>query len=220
MQRLLVEFVGSFFFFLVIAMTVPTGSIITPLGIGCVLMAMVYMGGHVSGAHYNPAVSTAVLIRGKISPGFWLGYVVTQILAGIAAFGIGFWVTGNTTAIAPSVDVPKAVVVEALFTCALCLVVLNVATIQATAGNSFYGLAIGVIFAAGIFAGGNISGGAFNPAVGIGATFVHVMQGHGSWQHLWIYIVGPLSGAVLAALLFRASMPAEREGPEGETAKG
>lgn len=128
--------------------------------------------------------------------------------------------TGNTTAIAPTVDVTKAVVVEALFTFALCLVVLNVATIQATAGNSFYGLAIGFIITAAIFAGGNISGGAFNPAVGIGATLVHVMQGHGSSQHFWIYIVGPLAGAVLAALLFKVTSAAERERTEGETAPG
>jgi len=216
MQRQLVEFVGTFIFLLVIAMTAPTGSVITPIGIGCALMAMVYMGGHASGAHYNPAVSTALLLRGKITPETWFSYVITQILAGLAAFGIGFWVTGNTTSIAPSVDVSKAVVVEALFTFALCMVVLNVATIRATAGNSFYGIAIGFIIAAAIFAGGGISGGAFNPAVGIGATFVHVMQGNGSWQHVWIYIVGPLAGAVLAALLFKVCMSADEQGLEGE----
>lgn len=97
----------------------------------------------------------------------------------------------------------QAVVAELLFTFALALVVLNVATAKATEGNSFYGLAIGFTVLAGAFAAGPISGGAFNPAVGIGPTLCHAIMGDGSYTNLWIYLAGPLTGAALAAGAYR-----------------
>jgi aquaporin Z len=97
-------------------------------------------------------------------------------------------------------------IVEFLFTFALCYVVLNVATARGTEGNSFYGLAIGFTVAAGILAVGPVSGGAFNPAVAIGAT----VMGLFSWSHLWIYLVANLAGGAAAAYAFRATQPRER----------
>ena len=82
------------------------------------------------------------------------------------------------------------------------MVVLNVALAKKTQGNSFYGLAIGFTIMAAVFVGGGISGGAFNPAVGIGPTLVNAMVGHGTMSHLWLYLVGPLLGGVLAAGVF------------------
>jgi aquaporin Z len=93
--------------------------------------------------------------------------------------------------------------VEILYTTALALVVMNVATAPATAGNSFYGLAIGFTVGAGAFAGGPISGGAFNPAVGLGPALIHAIIGRGSIAHVWLYIVGPCIGAVIAAAIFK-----------------
>ncbi len=210
-MKLLTEFVGSFLFMLAISLAVAGGGGLAPVAIGCALMVMVYMGGHISGAHYNPAVSLAILIRGKMDGKDLIPYWIAQILGGIAAFMVGYWLTGTTSGIAPGegVEPLKAVVVEVLFTCMLALVVLNVATAKATAGNSFYGLAIGFTIVVAAIAGGGISGGAFNPAVGIGATVAHALMGKGDWSHLWIYIVGPLVGGALAAGIFRA-----QQGPE------
>jgi aquaporin Z len=81
-------------------------------------------------------------------------------------------------------------------------VVLNSAVAAKTKGNSFYGLAIGFTIVVAAFAGGPISGGAFNPAVGLGPTLVNAALGGGTLSHLWIYLVGPLVGGALAAAVF------------------
>jgi aquaporin Z len=205
LMKLIAEFVGTFIFLLTIALIVPQNSQFAPLVIGSVLMCMVYMGGHVSGAHYNPAVSLAVMLRGKVSSSDMLTYWGTQIVAGILGFLVGGWITGTTTGIAPDagVDTAKALVVEIIYTFALCSVVLNVATAKGTSGNSFYGLAIGFTIVIAAFAGGGISGGAFNPAVGIGATVAHAVMDNGGWSDLWLYIAGPFIGAILAAIVFK-----------------
>lgn len=207
-MKLLMEFVGTFLFLLTIALIVPQNAQFAPLVIGVALMCVVYMGGHVSGAHYNPAVSLAVMLRGKASAAEMASYWVAQILAGILAFLVGGWLTGKTLGIAPGAEVSlaQALVVEILFTFMLCLVVLNVATAKGTAGNSFYGLAIGFTIVTAAFAGGGISGGAFNPAVGIGATVSHAVMGGGGFENLWLYLVGPFVGAAIAAAVFKATV--------------
>lgn len=204
MKKLLTEFIGTFFLVFVIGLVVTAGSPFAPIAIGGALMVMVYMGGHVSGAHYNPAVSLALLLRGKLSNADFVPYVVAQCLGATAAAAAVHVIVGKTFAPAPGdgVSVVSALLVEILFTFALALVVLNVATHKATSGNSFYGLAIGFTVLAGAFAGGPISGGAFNPAVGIGPTLINATLGTGSFDSLWLYLVGPLAGGVLAATVF------------------
>jgi len=166
---------------------------------------MVYMGGHISGAHYNPAVSLGLLLRGSFAASEYGPYVAAQLLGAVVASLAVWLVTGKTFVPAPGagVSLVAALLVEILYTTALVLVVMNVATSPDTAGNSFYGLAIGFTVAAGAFAGGPISGGAFNPAVGLGPALVHAIVGHGSITHVWLYIVGPAAGAVLAAAIFK-----------------
>ncbi len=205
MKNYLTEFIGTFFLVLTIGLTVISTSAFAPLAIGASLMVMVYMGGHISGGHYNPAVSLALAIRGALSKGQLVPYWVSQIGGGLAAaFAVRF-ATGRTFAPAPGADVAvgPALLVEFLFTFALCLVVLNSATAKKTAGNSFYGLAIGFTVVVAAFAGGPISGGAFNPAVGLGPTVVNALSGAGGYTNLWLYLVGPLLGGVVAALVFR-----------------
>ena len=198
--KLLTEAAGTFVFFSVIALSGHAGAL-APLVIGIGLAAMVYMGGHVSGAHYNPAVSFGLFLRGVINAPTLGAYVATQVVAGGLAFVVAYLMTGQTPGIHPGPGVywSSAVVAEVIFTTALVLVVLNVAATKETAGNSFYGLAIGFTVAAGAFTVGPISGGAFNPAVGIAATFAAALFGHGGWSDVWLYIVGPLSGAPIAA---------------------
>ncbi len=205
MAKYLTEFIGAFFLVLTVGLSVIGGVSMAPLAIGASLMIMVYMGGHVSGAHYNPAVTLAVWMRGKLPAGDVAPYMIAQIAGAITASLAALVITGRTFAPAPGADVSTmaALVVEVLYTCALALVVLNVATAKDTTGNSFYGLAIGFTVVVGAFAGGPISGGAFNPAVGTGPILVNALLGNGGFAHLWLYVVGPLVGGGLAAALFR-----------------
>lgn len=207
MKSYIVEFIGTFFLVLVIGLTViePGAGSLAPLAIASALMVMVYAGGHISGAHYNPAVTLAVWMRGKCDTKDVLPYMISQIAGGIlAAVIVGFFKSGAV--ITPATpDVMKALLVEFLFTFALGYVVLNVATSKKNSGNSYYGLAIGFTVLAGAYAGGAISGGAFNPAVAIGIT----MMGLSSISSIWIFLVGNFAGAALAATVYKMVNPEE-----------
>jgi aquaporin Z len=168
-------------------------------------MVMVYAGGHVSGAHYNPAVTLAIWMRGRCQTPDVVPYMASQAAAAVAAaLVVGYLRPDAFTAMSP--NVPRALVAEALFTFALAYVVLNVATSKATAGNSFYGLAIGFTVLTGAFAVGDISGGAFNPAVALGIT----VMGLSSWANIWIYLVACFAGAAAAAWVFKMLNPEDR----------
>lgn len=205
MNRYLTELTGTFFLVLTIGCTVLGGSPMAPLAIGATLMVMVYMGGHVSGGHYNPAVSLGLVLRGSFAASELLPYVAAQLIGAFFASLIVYLIFGRTfvPAPAPTSTVMAALLIEILYTTALALVVMNVATTPATAGNSFYGLAIGFTVVVGAFAGGPISGGAFNPAVGVGPAIIHGLIARGSIGHVWLYIIGPGVGAVLAAAIYR-----------------
>jgi len=205
-MKVATEFVGTFIFLFAISLAAIGGSPLAPLAIGGALMCMVYMGGHVSGGHYNPAVSFGALLAKKISIGNFIAYVIAQIVAGVAAFWLGWFVMGKTVAIQPGAEYTpiKALIVEVIFTMALVLVVLNTACSKKTEGKGFYGLAIGFTIVVAAITAGPISGGAFNPAVGIGATAIDVMKGGGSWENVYIPILGPLIGAGIASFFFQA----------------
>jgi aquaporin Z len=201
MRAYLTEFIGTFFLVLTVGLTVLGGTPLAPLAIGASLMVMVYMGGHISGGHYNPAVSLACAMRDKLPWGQLLPYMVAQLAGALAASLTVYFILGTTFTLAPAAGITpgRAVLVEALYTFALALVVLNVATIEKTKGNSFYGLAIGFTIVVAAFAGGPISGGAFNPAVGVGPIVVNTLLGGGSPAAVWIYLLGPLLGGAAAA---------------------
>ena len=207
MKNLLTEFVGTFFLVLTIGCTVTPGSpgVIPPLAIGAVLMVMVYAGGHVSGAHYNPAVTLGVFMRGKHAFADLLPYWVTQLAGAVAAAFASRFLVGTPTATIMVPAVAPAFAAEFLFTFALVYVVLNVATAKATAGNSHYGLAIGFTVMAGAFAVGGVSGGAFNPAVALGAAVMGLV----SPSVIGVHIVAELLAAVTAAFVFKLAHPGE-----------
>jgi aquaporin Z len=207
MRKYVNELIGTFFLVLVIGLS---GN---PLAIGSILMVMVYMGGHISGAHYNPAVTLAVLMRKKIDGKDAGMYIIFQVVGAILAALVVNMVLGHTFAPAPGEGVTSfnALLVEVIFTFALASVVLNVATTKAAAGNSYFGLAIGFTVLAGAVAGGGISGGAFNPAVGLGPCLIDTLVGGGnSLGHVWIYLVGPIIGGGLAAMVFGYTNPEEK----------
>ena len=199
MREYAIEFIGAMFLVLAIALT---GN---PLAIGIMLMAMVYMGGHISGAHYNPAVTLAVWMRGKLKSNKLFGYMISQVLGAFAAALIAYVLIGKAFAPSPGIGVAawQSILVEILFTFALCSVILAVATSKKLEGNYIYGLAIGFTLAVGAFAGGSISGGAYNPAVAIGPMIFKSFLGAQNWNNLIIYLIGPFAGGILAALAFR-----------------
>jgi len=208
MNKYLTELIGTFFLVLTIGCTVIGGGtgVIPPLAIGAVLMVMVFAGGHISGAHYNPAVTLAVWMRGRCDAKDVLPYVASQAVGAVlAAAGVSFLRAGMEV-VPMRVDVGRAFVAEVLFTFALAYVVLNVATAKGTAGNSFYGLAIGMTVMSGAFAVGHISGGVFNPAVALGITLMG-LSGLGS---IWIYLAANFLGGAAAALAFKLVNPADK----------
>lgn len=212
MRDYVTEAIGTFFLVLTVGLTVTADVPMAPLAIGCSLMIMVYMGGHISGGHYNPAVTLGVFLRGKLPAAKVLPYWAAQLAGAILAALVVLYVTGKTYPCAPGAGAHalKALLIEFLFTFALVLVVLNVATADRTAGNSFYGLAIGFTIVVAAFAGGGISGGAFNPAVGMGPILVDALRGGASLPNVWLYVVGPLAGAVAAAAVFKVQESASR----------
>ena len=211
MNKYLTEFIGTFFLVFTIGCSVIGGATVAQLAIGAVLMVMIYAGGHVSGAHYNPAVTLAVTMRGRCSVGDAVPYVAAQILgAFLAALAVEFILPAEKIAAIAAMDlsktIPQALLAEFLFTFALAYVVLNVATAKATANNSYYGLAIGFTVLAGAFSVGNISGGAFNPAVAVGISKL----GISAWANIWIYLVAELAGAAVAAITFKFINPEDK----------
>ena len=223
-RKLAVEFLGMFIFVFTVGMATNKAGAgaLAPIAIGSVLMVMVFAGGHVSGGHFNPAVSTAVLLRGRMAASEYGPYIVAQFVAAVIAGLLVRYVGGREPHAVVASD-GKMLIVEFIYTFALAWVVLHVATARGTDGNSFYGLAIGFTVAAGAFAVGPISGGAFNPAVGFGATFASAAYASGGWGDLWIYIVGPLVGAAIRAGIHAvqmSGMAAATEPPEGEPSPG
>ena len=199
MKKYLVEFIGTFFLVFTIGMTVRTGAALAPLAIGASLMVMVFAGGHVSGAHFNPAVSLAVLIRGKMDAKDVVPYWVAQFVAAFVAALVVTYLIGAKPPVPAIRGTMPSVIVEFLFTFALAWVVLNVATHKSTAGNSFYGLAIGTTVMTGAIAVGGISGGAFNPAVGLGVF----TMGLESAKQLGLYLGADLIGGAAAAIAYK-----------------
>ena len=211
MPRYLTEAVGTFFFVLAIGLSTVSGTPAAPIAIGTMLMVMVYMGGHVSGGHYNPAVSIAFVLRGGFDSKDLVPYIVAQLLGAVLASLAVMVITGSTFAPAPAGDAGLLAVLlsEFLITLALVLVILNVASHPATEGNSYYGLAIGFTVLVGAYTVGPISGGAFNPAVGTGPILVNALAGDGSFANLWIYLVAPILGGLAAVPIFKSQLPTE-----------
>lgn len=208
MQKYFTEFIGTFFLVLTVGCTgIAVGpGVIAPLAIGSVLMVMIYAGGAVSGAHYNPAVTLGVFLRGRCAALDVVPYMVAQVLGGLAAATGVMYLKIGAAAKMFQAPVGPGFAAELLFTFALVYVILNVATTKSAAGNSYFGLAIGFTVLAGAFAVGDISGGAFNPAVAVGAC----MMGMLSWSAIWMYLVAEAIGGALAAVVFRGLRPDER----------
>ena len=201
-KKYLVEFIGTFFLVFTVASAVlsEASGVIAPLSIGFALMIMVYAGGHISGGHYNPAVSLAAVIRGALDKKELIPYWIFQVLGAVCAF-FAFKPFAHIPETAGcAFDYTGMILGEFLFTFALCYVVLNVATSKKTEGNSYYGLAIGSTVLVGAFAvGGILTPGAFNPAVAVGLGLMH----SACWCSVAAISLANLLAGVVAAFVFK-----------------
>ena len=199
------EFIGTMFLVLVIGLNS------NPIAIGAIVIAMVYMGWHISGAHYNPAITLAVWIRGKIDLKNAVAYIFAQLLGAFAASIVFYLIQERTFAPAPTVGVEiwKSILLELLFTFALCSVFLELATSERLKGNYIYGLAIGFTFLGGIYAIGGISGGVLNPAAAFGPQLMDTLEGGSGLGKFYIYFIGCFGGGVLSAIVYKFLNPVE-----------
>ncbi|MCC7246755.1 MAG: aquaporin [Saprospiraceae bacterium] len=204
MQKYLNEFLGTFFLVLIMLLAHNNAGIapMAPLVTGGVLMALTYAGWHISGAHFNPAVTIAVMMRGKIDRNDAIYYIIAQMAAGLLAALIGVFLHHCQSGAEISLhsnDAICSVTGEFLGAFALVWVFLNVLTAKNNSGQAFYGLAIGFVYMACSYALGSLSGGAFNPALAFGFS----IAGMATWSDIWIYFLGALLGAAAATTVFQ-----------------
>jgi aquaporin Z len=208
-RKYAVELIGTFLFVFAIGTAASLSGALAPLAIGSALMVMVYAGGHISGGHFNPAVTLGALVRGRIGARDAGAYWVVQLVGAALAGWLVRWVilpVHDTAKTLSGHGMGAAFVAELVFTFALVYVVLNVATSKDHQNNSFYGLAIGFTVLVGAFAVGSISGGVFNPAVFVGTAITGLF----AWSTIWVYWLAQLLAGALAGLTFRALNPADR----------
>jgi aquaporin Z len=207
LRRLSAEFIGTFFLVLVVCMSTysKVSADLQPVAIGLMLIGLIYANGYMSAAMFNPAVTLAFWLRGRIETKDALAYVAVQFIAGIAAASLTLALTMAKPIVQPIAAPPQyfalipAILSEVVGTFLMCWVILNVATSKTIEGNSFYGLAIGSTVAGLIYTLGSVSGSVFNPAVAVALDVAHI----GNWSNLWIYLVGSFGGAAVAALAYR-----------------
>jgi len=212
------EFFGAMMLTLVIQLSAGQNHMLAPLAIGAVLMSMIFTYGHLSGGHFNPAVSLAAMVRGKLSIVCCLLYIVAQVVGAISGSAIGYWALPSTLdSVKPGYadgEEGSAFVLELIFTFALATTVLNTATTVSCGENSFYGLAIGFVVLSGAVSTGSISGAVFNPAVGTGLLAVA-----GEGRGLWLYWLGPMTGGFLAGVMFHIVNTGENDVALGKPAE-
>ena len=206
LRKYLVEAIGAFFIVFTVGSAVALGGegVIPAIAIGFALMIMVYAGGHISGGHYNPAVSLAAVVRGALSIEQLVPYWISQFAGSLVASLLVLRLAHPAPITFCPYTIPQMLVGEFLFTFALCYVVLQTATNKAVEGNSFYGLAIGSTVTVGAFAvGGILCFGAFNPAVAIGLGVL----GSACWNCVIITIATNLLAALAAGFVYKFVAP-------------
>ena len=203
-QKLTTEFIGTFFLSLTICTAAVYGSAgdYAPFGIAATLMVMIYAGGHISGAHYNPAVTVSIYLRGACEKDEVLPYIASQVIAAVSAAIIVESLLCTDALSREMADLgTDAVVAELLFTFALAYVILNVATTESTSGNGYYGAAIALVVLAGAITVGSISLASFNPAV----TSALIVSGKLALADSWMHFVPQFVGAIMATYVYKST---------------
>ena len=203
-QKLTTEFIGTFFLSLTICTAAVYGSAgdYAPFGIAATLMVMIYAGGYISGAHYNPAVTVSIYLRGACEKDEVLPYIASQVIAAVSAAIIVESLLFPDALSPEMADLgTDAVVAELLFTFALAYVILNVATTESTSGNGYYGAAIALVVLAGAITVGSISLASFNPAV----TSALIVSGKLALADSWMHFVPQFVGAIMATYVYKSA---------------
>ena len=207
MNKYIIEFLGTFFLVLIIATSQ------NPLAIGLGLAVLVYMGAHISGAHYNPAVTIAMYINEQIDIKESGKYIASQLVGSVAAVYSLAKLGKDSFFVIPAenenINIQSFYFAEILFTFLLVFVILNVALNKRLEGNQFYGLAIGLTVTAGIFSVGDVSGAVFNPAVSFGSSLMGMIESQvtgnniSSSDFFGDYLISGIIGSVLASYLYK-----------------
>ena len=202
-QKLTTEFIGTFFLSLTICTAAVYGSAgeYAPFGIAATLMVMIYAGGHISGAHYNPAVTVSIYLRGACEKDEVLPYIASQVIAAVSAAIVVENLLRPNEVVSGFELGTDAIVAELLFTFALAYVILNVATTESTSGNGYFGAAIALVVLAGAITVGSISLASFNPAV----TSALIVSGKLALADSWMHFVPQFVGAVLATYVYKST---------------
>ena len=228
-RRTFVELLGTFTLVFAGAGTIMSlgpqsdaGTLEVALATGLAIAVMVSAVGHISGGHFNPAITFGFILTRRIAALLGVAYWVAQLLGGVLAALLLRWIfpAANRDASnlgAPSVhtiDIGAALVVEALITFFLVWVVFAMTTDKRNAYTAVTGFAIGLVIVFGMLIAYPLTGGSFNPARAFGPELIS-----NTWSDAWIYYVGPLAGGAIAALLYdevylRPGAPADVGPPE------
>ena len=199
LKALVMEYIGTFFLMLVFA---TSGN---AFAVALVLMLMVYIGAHVSGAQYNPAVTFGLFVAGKISSNKVMSFIVTQFIAGISAIAVYSLLGGKELIVRPAATATlfQSVLAETLFSFSLVLTVFMTMVDRKSEENSYFGLAVGLNVIVGAFAVGAISGGVFNPVLGIAPQIYRLFTGGSIMPEvIALYLIAPMFGALIASIVY------------------
>jgi len=196
----IVEFLGTFFLVLTIGLSgrAPSAEITAPIAIASVLIAFIYAGSDSSGAHYNPAVTLSVWLRGGWSGRMVVPYIAAQVAGALLAAWFTFALGGVQGTLEP-MPPREGFIAEFVFTFALCFVILSVSRPGVVNPNQLGGVAIGLVVLGGIVCVGRISGGVFNPAVAVS----RLVMGTASASDVAVYVPAQCAAGIVAALLSR-----------------
>jgi aquaporin TIP len=208
LRRSVAEFVGAFALVFIGAGSVMTGGGLLAVAVahGLILAIMVTALGHISGGHFNPAVTLGFLITRRITPLLGACYWVAQFAGGVAAALLLKWIYPDDITDAAKLGAPvlndqisvgAGFVLEAILTFFLVWVVFATAADPRGAFTAIAGFAIGLTIAADILIGGPLTGAAMNPARALGPMLVQ-----NQWADGWIWFIGPFLGGALAALSY------------------
>lgn len=192
------EAVGAFFLVLVYGFTGDA------LAIGLTLMALVYIGFHISGAHFNPAVSFAFFLKKKLSGAEFVGYLISQLTGAFLAAVSLFFLSTSVFYVEPpvSTDLYQQAFGELFFTFLFVMLMLTFSLSKSPQLFQMAGLAVGLTYAGILMAGTPVSGGVFNPAISIGTAAFDLITGGNSYLHVLLYTLAPLAGASVAAVAY------------------
>jgi aquaporin Z len=206
-SKLLMEGIGTFLLVVTVSLNIrasATEGQLSALAVAGMVMGIVYAGVHISGAHYNPALTFAVYLCSGIGFKEATYYVITQLAGGMAGAAAAYGLSTETPSLklGPGISSCKAVLAETIYTGAFIFVILHVPIKNDHKHfNPIYGIVYGFVVAAAVWSTASISGGALNPAVGTSLCLLAMTQGENA-DHLWVYWAGPLLGSLLAVLTF------------------